>query len=728
MIEIIITSSILILCILVIRKFFMNRISAVLQYSLWLLVLVRLIFPFSFPGSPVSVMNAVPEYSQNSTNTNAPFIQAPLMPAKPSNTQFSQPQFQENYIPPDSNNTLDDRINNTNPIRLIFIIWLSVFIVILAQIIINNIMFSRKVRRDAVLLYNIDCILPVYMMRDLPSPCLFGVIKPIIIISPGAEDQELLKYVLAHELCHYKYKDNWVSLLRSLCCAVYWFNPLVWIAARASKIDCEMACDERVVKRFNDRERINYGAALLSLIQGKTDKLLSLSTAAAGNDMKRRITMIAKKRKTVVITVLLCLMLIVTIGAITFTGAEAKSNSIQDEKVPNVNGKSEEDALALLQDADFDASLITVESAEISVSPTVTPATTAKPEPVTSSEIIISADASQLAYEQRIPDFFAANNGWGFMDEAYNNNFFVTLDEPVVSDSNGVTLALHRYILTGERSVFRFKVSGMPDDKIKIKFNTEAGTYTSNIYSPPVQTNLKLRDGNGKTLFDSDTDISLNSDLYETEYGVFLELTIGEKNNSNWGEHLLEIPDILKIEIDKVGFIASDTINGQWEFTLPVDDMFKNVKPLYYEVTNSDFCNDKGIYVDKFYSTITATRMRITIDNTKNSIVQSKLDNDIILFKDPKTHNDKRPYEQKLFVEANGEQLFGIATYIGPDGSQSEGLSKLVTNYYWTQKTDKETQFFIYLPTLYFANAENVIVRILDENRNPIEANLRLIK
>jgi len=79
MLEIIITSSVLILCILAIRKFFMNRINPVLQYSLWLLVLIRLMLPFSFP-SPVSIMNAVPEYSRNISMTDAPIMQAPIMP------------------------------------------------------------------------------------------------------------------------------------------------------------------------------------------------------------------------------------------------------------------------------------------------------------------------------------------------------------------------------------------------------------------------------------------------------------------------------------------------------------------------------------------------------------------------------------------------------------------------------------------------------------------------
>jgi len=345
MLEIIITSSVLILCILAIRKFFMNRINPVLQYSLWLLVLIRLMLPFSFP-SPVSIMNAVPEYSRNIGMTDAPIMQAPIMPMVSAGSQFSHPETQE-YIQPSHNNTQDVKPNSINPFQIIFAVWLCVFIAILIRILSNNIMFARKIRREAVSLNNFDCRLPVYMLENLPSPCLFGVFKPKIIVSARVMDQNHIKYVLAHELCHYRYKDNWLSLLRSLCCALYWFNPLVWIAAHASKIDCEMACDERVIKHYADDDRINYGKALLSLVHCKREDLLTLSTAAAGKNMKRRILMIAGKRKTFVLAAILCLTLISAIGAITFTGAEVRANNTQAEKVPDILGDSEEDAFTL---------------------------------------------------------------------------------------------------------------------------------------------------------------------------------------------------------------------------------------------------------------------------------------------------------------------------------------------------------------------------------------------
>ncbi|MEI3363004.1 MAG: M56 family metallopeptidase [Oscillospiraceae bacterium] len=72
--------------------------------------------------------------------------------------------------------------------------------------------------------------------------------------------------MLAHEETHARHFDPLWSLLRVVCLAVYWFHPLVWAAAAASKTDCELACDEAVLARLNAEERIAYGRTLLALI------------------------------------------------------------------------------------------------------------------------------------------------------------------------------------------------------------------------------------------------------------------------------------------------------------------------------------------------------------------------------------------------------------------------------------------------------------------------------
>jgi beta-lactamase regulating signal transducer with metallopeptidase domain len=106
--------------------------------------------------------------------------------------------------------------------------------------------------------------------------------------------------VLAHELCHYRHRDHIWALLRGLCLVLYWWNPLVWLAAVFSRIDGELACDEGAVSRLGDTERAAYGHTLLDLAvlkQGPESLLRTATSIGAGKrEMKSRIYALTKKR------------------------------------------------------------------------------------------------------------------------------------------------------------------------------------------------------------------------------------------------------------------------------------------------------------------------------------------------------------------------------------------------------------------------------------------------
>jgi len=104
--------------------------------------------------------------------------------------------------------------------------------------------------------------IPVWFVDPLPSACLVGVLRPYIALPLTAAPQEAV-HVLTHEVCHYKGKDHWVSVLRLVCCTIHWFNPLVWAAAFMSRTDGELACDSRVVRKLSANDRINYTNTLV---------------------------------------------------------------------------------------------------------------------------------------------------------------------------------------------------------------------------------------------------------------------------------------------------------------------------------------------------------------------------------------------------------------------------------------------------------------------------------
>jgi beta-lactamase regulating signal transducer with metallopeptidase domain len=100
----------------------------------------------------------------------------------------------------------------------------------------------------------------------MPVTC--GIVWPVILIPPAAEEwsPERRRAVLLHELAHIRRQDCLTQLLAQLCCAVFWFHPVVWFAARQMRIERERACDD-VVLRFGTRAS-DYAVFLLEVARG----------------------------------------------------------------------------------------------------------------------------------------------------------------------------------------------------------------------------------------------------------------------------------------------------------------------------------------------------------------------------------------------------------------------------------------------------------------------------
>ena len=96
---------------------------------------------------------------------------------------------------------------------------------------------------------------------------VMGLVHPVIYLSSGL-DSESRKVVLCHERVHLQRRDYlWKPLALVICC-VHWFNPLVWLAFYLMNMDCEMSCDEKVVKLLGEESKKTYSYTLLEEASG----------------------------------------------------------------------------------------------------------------------------------------------------------------------------------------------------------------------------------------------------------------------------------------------------------------------------------------------------------------------------------------------------------------------------------------------------------------------------
>ncbi len=403
--DLVVSSSVLILFVIMMRIIFRRRIGHRLRYALWLIVAVRLALPFTLPGSPVSIMNFVPRMQQmwggevavwqdkSVQNESGPEESAPneswrsgAVPdtaAADNLTGEGAGGAMKLMIQPgaaeirNSGSTAEtgmmpqkaapDVTGIPKFLRILPAVWLAGVVCIGSYLLIINLIVWRRLYRTRVPV-KLDELAweggkpAVYCCEKLVSPCLFGLFRPAIYLNGKAlADQQGCFYAMAHERRHYCHKDHIWSFVRLLLVTIYWFHPLVWMAAVLSARDCELACDEGVTARITEEECAQYGRALLDQIPPKRRGLhVTVSTSMSGGarQLRQRLLAITHRRKTSAGAVLFTAALLLLITGCTFTGADGTpsnmgKNSADPLSVEGGNGESGPDG-AGAQESDME--------------------------------------------------------------------------------------------------------------------------------------------------------------------------------------------------------------------------------------------------------------------------------------------------------------------------------------------------------------------------------------
>ncbi len=214
---------------------------------LWGIVGLRLIMPFSLE----SIFSLIPS---NETISKAP--------------DSPRPYFESGVT------IIDNQVNDylgghyyegvTRPAghfaditTILAIVWIVGIVVLLAYTIISYLKLKNKIGTAVLLRDNI------YQSENVVSPFVLGIIKPKIYLPFNVNEQDM-EHVIAHENAHISRKDHLWKPFGFLILTLHWFNPLMWLSYILLCRDIELACDEKVVKEFDNEQKADYSQALLT--------------------------------------------------------------------------------------------------------------------------------------------------------------------------------------------------------------------------------------------------------------------------------------------------------------------------------------------------------------------------------------------------------------------------------------------------------------------------------
>ncbi len=313
--------SVLILLLTLLRPLVRERISRRWQYYIWLLVIARLLLPVGGLEAPAKIETAGP--------AAAPFLSLPE----------AEQEDVETRPPGEAAPEFDDSLKLRTAVREnLWVVWLAGALALLIRKATAYQSFLRYLRagwmpvEDPALLdlaarigaeAGVKRPVELYVNPLAASPMLLGVRKPCVVLPTAELPEEDFRFVLLHELTHYRRRDLPYKWLTQLTVCVHWFNPLVHWMAREVERTGELSCDEAVLRRLDGPGRRAYGDAILRTISaggGYQTVHPSPALGAEGKHLKERLETIMKFKKTGRLAAVLAALLAVVLGV---TGAAA---------------------------------------------------------------------------------------------------------------------------------------------------------------------------------------------------------------------------------------------------------------------------------------------------------------------------------------------------------------------------------------------------------------------
>ena len=337
------SGTILAALIFILKPFIKHKVSKALQYYIWIIILLRLVVPFSFEGS---LMNQVFRGNgYENINPNRAVQSMGESSVNVVNTSEYNPQGVQRNTDRVGNFDIESKsfIDIFNQYALY--LWLLGIIAVLIVNLTGYTRFLKLIKKGnrpademqkgilAVLLDEPD---KVELVRNphVKTPMLVGMIRPLIILPDIDFDEKLLKNILLHEISHLKRFDIALKWFTMLVASIHWFNPLMYVIKKEIDRACELACDEAVIKNLNKAEKQAYGDTLIQVVSENkySGGVLQATMCEEKSSLKERLVSIMKYSKKPGLIIVLSVLIFLSVAAC--AGALGTSIGKNNKKPP----------------------------------------------------------------------------------------------------------------------------------------------------------------------------------------------------------------------------------------------------------------------------------------------------------------------------------------------------------------------------------------------------------
>lgn len=317
------SGALLIVILRLLRPLFRTRLSKQWQHYIWLVVILRLLFPFTLE---INLMGTLFQgIDKRMVPSESVLFSGQEAPAMPALLDSAGGRLQENLLEqqPDDEAGMG-AVPKERPEAWIWNglwwCWLATALALLIRKITTYQCFVKYIQAGCVEADDIALLerfgrlveeskvktpVELYTNSLISSPLLIGFFRPCIVLPTDKLSDTAFQYTILHELTHWKRRDMFYKWLVQLTVCLHWFNPLVHLMSREVERACELSCDEAVIKTLTPRERRDYGDALLNAMEHKGTYKNTLASLALGESRKQlserldAITGFRKKSKSV---------------------------------------------------------------------------------------------------------------------------------------------------------------------------------------------------------------------------------------------------------------------------------------------------------------------------------------------------------------------------------------------------------------------------------------------